>query len=63
MTSLARSWYAATIARLGYTDQRIAAVSDGLVIIADRSGADRIAIDAHLDPCLTGSAMIPDPAP
>ena len=29
--SLSRSWYAATIARLGYTDQQIAAVSDELV--------------------------------
>lgn len=29
--TLGRSWYAATIARLGYTDQQIAAVSDDLV--------------------------------
>ena len=29
--SLSRSWYAATIARLGYSDQQIAAVSDELV--------------------------------
>jgi len=29
--SLGRSWYAATIARLGYTDQQITAVSDDLV--------------------------------
>jgi hypothetical protein len=38
--SLGRSWYAATIARLGYTDQQIAAVSDELVS----------AIVAHGDP-------------
>jgi len=30
-TALSRSWYAATIARLGYTDREIAAVSDELV--------------------------------
>jgi probable F420-dependent oxidoreductase len=30
-TSLSREWYATTIARLGYTDQEIAAVSDDLV--------------------------------
>jgi probable F420-dependent oxidoreductase len=29
--SLSRAWYAATIARLGYTDQQITAVSDDLV--------------------------------
>jgi len=29
----------------------------------DRFGVDRTAIDAQLDACLTGSAMIPDPAP
>lgn len=29
--SLGRPWYAATIARLGYTDQQITAVSDDLV--------------------------------
>jgi probable F420-dependent oxidoreductase len=29
--SLSRSWFAATIARLGYTDEQIAAVSDDLV--------------------------------
>jgi hypothetical protein len=29
--SLSRSWYAATIARLGYSDRQIAAVSDELV--------------------------------
>ena len=34
-----------------------------LVIITDRSGVDRTAIDAQLDACFTGSAMIPDPAP
>jgi hypothetical protein len=34
-----------------------------LVIVADRSGVDRTAIDAQLDACLTGSAMITDPAP
>jgi len=34
-----------------------------LVIITDRSGVDRAVIDAQLDACLTGSAMIPDPAP
>ena len=39
-TSLRRSWYAATIARLGYSDQQIAAVSDELVN----------AIVAHGDP-------------
>jgi probable F420-dependent oxidoreductase len=39
-TSLTRSWYAATIARAGYTDQQIAAVSDDLVD----------AIVAHGDP-------------
>jgi probable F420-dependent oxidoreductase len=39
-TSLSRSWYAATIARLGYSDQQIAAVSDELVN----------AIVAHGDP-------------
>jgi len=38
--SLSRSWYAATIARLGYPDQEIAAVSDELVS----------AIVAHGDP-------------
>jgi probable F420-dependent oxidoreductase len=38
--SLSRSWYAATIARLGYNDQQIAAVSDDLVN----------AIVAHGDP-------------
>jgi probable F420-dependent oxidoreductase len=38
--SLSRSWYAATIARLGYPDQQIAAVSDDLVD----------AIVAHGDP-------------
>lgn len=39
-TSLSRSWYAATIARLGYPDQEIAAVGDELVS----------AIVAHGDP-------------
>jgi hypothetical protein len=37
---LRRAWYAATIVRLGYTDQQIAAVSDDLVD----------AIVAHGDP-------------
>jgi G3E family GTPase len=37
--------------------------STELVIIADRSGLDRTAIDGQFDACLTGSAMIPDPAP
>jgi probable F420-dependent oxidoreductase len=39
-TSLSRPWYAATIARLGYSDQQVAAVSDELVN----------AIVAHGDP-------------
>jgi alkanesulfonate monooxygenase SsuD/methylene tetrahydromethanopterin reductase-like flavin-dependent oxidoreductase (luciferase family) len=38
--SLSRAWYSATIARLGYSDQQIAAVSDELVS----------AIVAHGDP-------------
>jgi len=37
--------------------------STELVIIAGRSGLDRTAIDRQLDACLTGSAVIPDPAP
>jgi alkanesulfonate monooxygenase SsuD/methylene tetrahydromethanopterin reductase-like flavin-dependent oxidoreductase (luciferase family) len=39
-SSLSRPWYAATIARLGYSDQQISAVSDDLVD----------AIVAHGDP-------------
>jgi probable F420-dependent oxidoreductase len=46
-TSLSRSWYAATIARLGYTDQQIAAVSDELVN----------AIVAHGDPDSIAAAV------
>ncbi len=50
-TSLSRSWYAATIARLGYTDQQIAAVSDELVdTIVAHGDPDSItaAVGAHL---------------
>lgn len=49
--SLSRSWYAATIARLGYTDQQIAAVSDELVsAIVAHGDPDSIAaaVGAHL---------------
>jgi probable F420-dependent oxidoreductase len=49
-TSLSRSWYAATIARLGYTDQQVAAVSDELVsAIVAYGDADSIAaaVAAH----------------
>ncbi len=49
--SLGRSWYAATIARLGYSDQQIAAVSDDLVTaIVGYGDPDSIAarISAHL---------------
>jgi probable F420-dependent oxidoreductase len=49
-TSLSRPWYAATIARLGYTDRQIAAVSDELVnAIVAYGDPDSIAatIDAH----------------
>jgi probable F420-dependent oxidoreductase len=48
--SLGRSWYAATIARLGYTDQQIAAVSDDLVneIVAHGDpDSIAVAIGAH----------------
>jgi G3E family GTPase len=34
-----------------------------LVVIADRSGLDRTAINRQFDACLIGSAVIPDPAP
>jgi probable F420-dependent oxidoreductase len=49
--SLGRSWYAATIARLGYTDQQIAALSDELVNdIVAHGDPDSIAatVGAHL---------------
>jgi probable F420-dependent oxidoreductase len=46
-TSLSRSWYAATIARLGYTGQQIAAMSDELVN----------AIVAHGDPDSIAAAV------
>jgi probable F420-dependent oxidoreductase len=46
-TSLSRSWYAATIARLGYSDQQIAAVSDELVS----------ALVAHGDPDSIAAAV------
>jgi probable F420-dependent oxidoreductase len=48
--SLSRSWYAATIARLGYTDQQVAAVSDELVSeIVAHGDPDSIAaaVSAH----------------
>jgi probable F420-dependent oxidoreductase len=47
LASLSRSWYAATIARLGYTDQQIAAVGDELVN----------AIVAHGDPDSIAAAV------
>jgi G3E family GTPase len=37
--------------------------STELVVIADRSGLDRTAINRQFDACLIGSAVIPDPAP
>jgi probable F420-dependent oxidoreductase len=49
--SLSRAWYAATIARLGYSDQQIAAVSDELVdAIVAHGSPDSIAasVAAHL---------------
>jgi len=48
--ALGRSWYAATIARLGYTDQQITAVSDELVnaIVAHGDpGSIAAAVGAH----------------
>ncbi len=50
-TSLSRPWYAATIARLGYSDQQIAAVSDELVnAIVAYGDPDSVAaaVGAHL---------------
>jgi probable F420-dependent oxidoreductase len=50
-TSLSRSWYAATVARLGYSDQQMAAVGDELVdAIVAHGDPDSIAamVGAHL---------------
>ncbi len=45
--SLGRPWYAATIARLGYTDQQITEVSDDLVnAIVAHGDPDSIAVAA-----------------
>jgi probable F420-dependent oxidoreductase len=65
-TSLGRSWYAATIARLGYTDQQITAVSDELVsAIVAHGDPDSIAatVSAHRAAGADHVALLPSDSP